>query len=227
MSARVAVLAAVSLVSVAAPARTQDRDVGDFSAVHVASGIHATVDVGPRRPVRIDADDDILPLVDVRIEGDELHVGFKPNTHWTGDRRVNVSIQTPQLRAIAASGGSEIRATLTRGNDAEVDASGGSVIKVRGVDAARLHVQASGGSVLEVAGTADALDLQLSGGSQLHGRDLTLKDVNVQASGGSEAQVRAEGRVRGNLSGGSRVHVRGRASSRVSTSGGSEVSFDD
>jgi hypothetical protein len=227
MSARLAVLAAVSLVSVASQARTQDREVGSFSAVRVASGIHATVDVGPRKPVRIEADDEVLPLLDVRVQDDELVIGFKPDTHWTGDRSVRVAVQTPELRAISASGGAEIRASFTRGSDAELDASGGSVVKARGIDAARLHVQASGGSVLEVAGTADALHLQLSGGSQLHGRELSVKDLDVQASGGSEAEMRADGRVNGNLSGGSQVHVRGRATSRVNTSGGSEVTFDD
>jgi hypothetical protein len=227
MSTRTMVLAAISLVSAAAAARTEERQVGDFSAVHIESGIHATVEVGPRRPIRIEADDAVLPLVEVRVEGDELRIGFKPNARWTGERPVRVSIQTPQLRGASASGGSEVRATFTRGNDAEVQASGGSVIKARGIDAARLSVQGSGGAVLEIVGVADALDLQLSGGSQLHGRDLSVKDLSVQASGGSEVELRADGRVRGNLSGGSQVHVKGRATAKVNTSGGSELTVDD
>src|SRR5437762_1882431 len=87
-------------------------------------------------------------------------VHVHPNARWTGERPVRVSIQTPQLRGASASGGSEVRATFTRGNDAEVQASGGSVIKARGIDAARLSIQGSGGAVLEIAGVADAFDLQ-------------------------------------------------------------------
>jgi hypothetical protein len=227
MSLRMAVLAGVSLVSAAALARTEDREVGAFSSVHVASGIYASVEIGPRRPAKIEADDEVLPYVELRMEGDELHVGFKPHTSFRSEHRVRVTLQTPELRAVSGSGGSEVRATLTRGNEAGIQASGGSVMKVRGADVARLRVQASGGSVLDVAGSADALDLQLSGGSQLHGRDLEVKDVDVQASGGSGAELRADGRIRGNLSGGSQLHVRGRANTRVATSGGSEVTVDD
>ena len=227
MPLRFAILGAFSLVSAAAQARTQEFDVGAFNAVSVASGIRATVDVGPRRPVRVEADDDVLALLDVRVEGDELHVGFKPNTRWAGERRVRVTIQTPELRAVSASGGADVRATVTRGDDAAIAASGGSTVQVRGVDSARLHVAASGGSVLDVRGVADMLELQLSGGSRLHGRDLEVKDVDVQASGGSEADLRGDGRIRGNLSGGSQMHVRGKATARVNATGGSEVTVED
>ena len=55
-------LAIVSLSSTAALARGEDRDVPEFSAVSVAAGIRASVEVGPRKPVHIEADDEVLPL---------------------------------------------------------------------------------------------------------------------------------------------------------------------
>jgi hypothetical protein len=227
MSTRLALVLGISLLSAAALARTQDLKTAEFSSVHVAAGIHATVEVARDTSVRIDADDEVMPFVDVRVEGSELHVGFKRHSSFQGEHTVKATIRTPQLKSVSGSGGSDVRATFSRGNDAEVEASGGSHMRVLGVDAARLHLSGSGGSVLEVSGSADSLDLQLSGGSQLHGRDLSVKDASVQASGGSQGQLRADGRIRGSLSGGSELHVRGRASSRVSTSGGSELSVDD
>jgi hypothetical protein len=220
-------LTVLSLASTAALARSEDRDVPEFDAVQVASGIHATVEIGPRRPVRVEADDEILQLVETRVEDGTLHVGFKPQRSWSGDRRVAVTIQTPRLRAVGASGGAMVRATFTRADQSEIQASGGSEIRVRGVDAGRLSMQGSGGSVLYAQGRADTLDLQMSGGTRLHGQDLSVKDVDVQASGGSEADFRASGNLRGNLSGGSELHVRGGARTRVATSGGSSVEVDD
>jgi len=227
MPMRFAFLLGLSLLSVPALARTQEQNPGDFSAVHISAGIHATVEVGHDSSVRIDADDEVMPFVEVRVEGNELYVGFKRHTSFHGEHNVKATIQTPHLTAVSGSGGSDVRATFSRGSDAAVEASGGSHMHVRGVDAPRLHLSGSGGSVLDVSGSADSLDLQLSGGSQLHGRDLSVKDVSVQASGGSQGEVRADGRISGGLSGGSELHVRGRATSRVATSGGSEVSVDD
>jgi len=213
-------LAVVSLSSTAALARAEERNVPDFNAVNVASGIRATVEIGPRRPVRVEAEDDVLDLVETRVEDGALHIGFKPHSRWKGESRVTVTIQTPDLRAIGASGGAIVRATFTRADESAIEASGGS-------DTARLSVHGSGGAQLDVQGRADSLDLQISGGTRLHGRDLSVKDVDLQASGGSEGDLRANGRIRGSLSGGSDLHVRGGAKAKVATSGGSSVEIED
>lgn len=219
--------ATVSLVSAAAFARTEERDVPDFDGLQVASGIRATVEIGPRRPVRVEADDEILPLLEIRVEDGALRVGFKPDTRFHGEHRVSVSIQTPRLRAVAASGGSVVRATMTRAEESALEASGGSELHLRGVDANHLAIQGSGGSVVEVDGRAATLDLQISGGTRLLGPNLCLKDVVVQASGGSQGELRADGRIRGSLSGGSELHVRGGAKAKVAASGGSAVEIED
>jgi hypothetical protein len=227
MSMRSAFLLGISLLSVPALARTQEVKTGDFSSVHVEAGIHATVQVGHDTSVRIDADDEVMPFLDVRVEGNDLRIGFKRHSSFHGEHTVKATVQTPHLTGVSGSGGSDVRATFARGSDASVAASGGSHMHVRGVDGSRLNLSASGGSVLDVEGSADSLALQLSGGSQLHGRDLSVKDITVQASGGSQGELRADGRIVGALSGGSELRVRGRATTQVATTGGSEVSVDD
>jgi hypothetical protein len=219
--------AAFSLAATAALARAEEREVPEFDSLQVASGIRATVEIGPRRSLRVEADDDILPLVDVHVEDGALRVGFKPNTNFRGDRRVSVSIQTARLRAVSASGGSVVRATLTRAEETAAQGSGGSELYLRGVDANHLSVQGSGGSTFEIEGRASTLDLHISGGSRLLGRDLSVRDVVVQASGGSQGELRADGQIRGSLSGGSELHVRGGARAMVAATGGSSVDVQD
>jgi len=227
MSHRTVTLVAATLLSTAALARGEDRDMPAFHAVQVAAGIHATIEIGPRRPIHLEGDEQLLKLVETRVENGTLRIGFLPHTSWSGNHEVSVSIQTPQLDGVGASGGSMVRATFTRAPDADIQASGGSEGHVGGVDATNLGIQASGGSQLDVQGRADALDLQMSGGSRLHGRDLAVKDISVQASGGSEGELRANGRIRGALSGGSELHVRGGARAKVATSGGSALEVED
>jgi hypothetical protein len=221
------VLVSVLLLSSAAMARSEDRDVPQFDAVHISSGMHADIAIGPRRPVHIETDDESLARLVLEVEDGELKVHFKEGTWLHGDHQVKLTIQTPALRAVGASGGSIVKAEMTRADKSGVEASGGSEIHVRGVDAGSLGMQASGGSILTVSGSADSLDLQLSGGSQLHGRDLIVRDLEVEGSGGSQADLRASGKIHGGLSGGSQLHARGGARAHVSTTGGSEVNVDD
>ena len=219
--------AALSLVSAAAAARTEERAVPRFDALEVASGIRVTAEIGQLRPVRIEADDEALQLLDIKVVDGALRIGFKPDTHYHGGGSVNVQVQTPELKAVAASGGAIVRAAMTRDREHAVQASGGSELHIKGVDASRLSIQGSGGAVIEIEGSADSLNLEISGGTQIHGARLSLKDVVVQASGGSQADLRAEGKIRGALSGGSELHVRGRAKAQVAASGGSSVNLED
>ena len=219
-------LIASALVSSAALGNAEDRTVPAFSAVHISSGMRATVTVGPQKPVHLEASAEVLALVETVVEDGVLQVRFKQHSDWHGNHAVKVTIQTPQLHSLGASGGAVVDAAFTKADHSDIEASGGSELRVRGVDAPRLSVQASGGSVLEIAGSADKLELQLSGGSQLHGRDFSTRDADVQGSGGSQAELKVSGKLKGGLSGGSQLHVTGGASSRVATSGGSGVFSD-
>ena len=173
------------------------------------------------------ADEDVLETIETRVEDRTLHVGFKPRSRIWSSGEVTVSIQTPELHAVAGSGGAIVRATFTRWPDCAIAASGGSEVHVRGLDARQLAVEGSGGAILDVSGRADQLELQLSGGSHFDARQFEARNVDVQGSGGSVAELRASGKVRGALSGGSEMHVRGGARASVATSGGSELSVDD
>src|SRR2546430_17245004 len=100
-----ATILALSLLSTAALARSEARNVPEFDAVHVSAGIHLTVDIGPQRPVHIETDDETLQLVETVVEDGALQIRFKPH-HWRhGDHEVRVNVQTPQLHGIGASGG--------------------------------------------------------------------------------------------------------------------------
>ena len=215
------------LISSAAMARSEDREVPRFDAVHISSGMHARIVIGPQKAVHVEGDDESLARLELTVEDGELNAHFKEGSWFHSERAVKLTIQAPAVRSVGASGGSIVDADLTRSDKSSVQASGGSEMNVRGVDAAELSLQASGGSILTVSGRADEMDLQLSGGSQLHGHELEVRNLEIQGSGGSQAELSASGKIRGGLSGGSQLHARGGGRASVHTSGGSEVDVDD
>jgi hypothetical protein len=189
--------------------------------------MHATIEIGPARPVHLEADAQVLPLIETMVEGGELRVRFREDSHWGGSNDVVVTIQTPKVTSVSGSGGSIIRAAFTRADKSSIKASGGSEIDARGVDAGQLTAHGSGGSILQVAGRADTLELEMSGGTRFKGRNFAVQDLTVRGSGGSEGRLQATGKISGGLSGGSQLRVRGKATARVSTSGGSQLELED
>src|SRR4051812_13289279 len=166
--------------------KTETRDVPEFDAVAVGAAIRATIAIGPRKPVRIEADDDLLPIIETKVRDGVLTIEFESHQSISSAHDIQVSIQTPELHGVMASGGAYVRAQLTRGEAAELDASGGGEVHVRGVDAEELRVAGSGGGVIEAQGRADKAKIEISGGTQVLGAALEVRDLHIHGSGGSE-----------------------------------------
>src|SRR5690242_6401245 len=94
--------------------RTETRDVPEFDAVAVGAGIRATITIGQRKPVRIEADDDLLPIVETKVRDGVLTIDFGRHESISTPHDVQVTIQTPDLHGVMASGGAYVRAQLTR-----------------------------------------------------------------------------------------------------------------
>lgn len=203
----------------------ESRELGPFDSVEVGGGIHVIVTSGPTQAVLVEADDNVLPLVETKVEDSKLTIGFKTHNFWNaGD--VNVTVQQPKFTALEASSGSSINATLGATPELALEASGGAAIVARGLDVGTLAASASGGARLELAGVADQVKLDFSGGARLKGKKLRARTVLVNR-GGCSGEIDVTEIVRGHLSGGCGLHVFGKASSRVATSGGASVDWDD
>ena len=170
MRVSVAVILASLLSAAGASAKSEDREVPAFNSVQVSAGIRATIELGPRKPVHLEADPEVLDRLEVVVEDGTLKVGFKRSWregwHWDNGE-VRVSIQTPELRSVGASGGAYVKAVLTRSDETEIDVSGGSEVHLTGVDARRLELHGSGGGTLDVAGRASSARVRTSGGSSI------------------------------------------------------------
>ena len=216
----------VSLCAFAEGAREENRDVPDFNGVEVSHGLKAQVTIGPKS-VRISGDEKRVAQVRTEVVDGKLVVRVEKNAGWgSSSKGIHVTISTPKLTSVEASGGAEVDAEATPADTFSIDSSGGSDVSVRNLDAKKLKVGVSGGGGVTLKGRADALNLEASGGAEVHGKELSLKSLDVDASGGAEVEANPTDRIEAELSGGSSVHVNSNPAQReVSTSGGAEVVY--
>jgi putative autotransporter adhesin-like protein len=208
--------------------KEESRTVPDFTGVAVGNGIRATISVGPKAPIKISADDNLLTHIKTEVQNGRLIVRVQQGLSINTNNPISVTIATPQLENVDASGGSRVTAAASTTKRFEVDASGGSHVTVSGLDAELVKVDASGGSNLTLAGKGKSLTLDISGGTRVTATDFTAETAQINGSGGCQAELNASQAVKGDLSGGTRLRVLGSpATKSVSTSGGSGVSFSN
>jgi len=183
------------------PVASETRDATAFTRVEVSSGIGVTVSIGPTQPLQVRGQENILPIITTKVEGDTLRIGSSRG--FSTSETVEVVIVTPTLNGISMSGGSQGH--------------------VEGLEEDSLNVELSGGAGLTATGTTSIVALTMSGGSRATLDGLSAGTVTVDLSGGATATVQASDQVIGTASGGARISVLGDAQLNVETTGGSQV----
>jgi hypothetical protein len=221
---RAAAALPVLLLSFSALAEEQTRQTGDFQGLSVGGGLRARVTVGPTS-VRLSGDAKALEQVQTEVE-DGLLVVRPPRGSWKNSPRITVTVSSPRMTRVEATGGAAVEAEATATPTFAIESSGGSTVSVSGLDSPRVEVDASGGSNVTLKGRAELLVLEATGGCQVYGEALTLKALEAEASGGSGVRANPTERVTAEASGGSTVQVDSQPAQRhVTLSGGAKVNF--
>jgi hypothetical protein len=205
---------------------TKNYDLSGFTKVNIGSAFQATVTQSEAYGVSVTVDDNLVQYLDVRMDGDTLVVGFKPNLRL-GFRNTTLkaTITLPELVGFTGSGATrtQLRGFKTS-KAASVEASGASQVRGDIATTGSMKVGASGASTVELSGSSAGLSVDASGASTVKLDNFTASDASVNASGASNITVNATGKVTGEASGASSVHYTGNpASVKVSTSGASNV----
>lgn len=203
------------------------RDVPDFDGVQVSNGLNAKVTVGPKS-VRITGDEKQVSQVLTEVVDGKLVVKMEKKG-WFGShssRGIQVTISSPKVTSLEASGGADIDAEASATENFLLEASGGGDVSVRNLDVKKLKVDVSGGGEVTAKGRAEMADMEASGGAEIHAQELSLKVLKVDASGGCSVEANPTDSISADISGGSSIHVDSSPSQReVSSSGGARVVF--
>jgi hypothetical protein len=180
---------------------TQSRGAAGFNEIRLSGSGDVTVDLTGTESLTVEAEDNLLPLLDTTVENGVLHLGVKKGASIQTTRPIRYRVTAQTLTAIGVSGSGSFRIT--------------------GLDADRFSADISGSGSADLAGRADDVNLSISGSGDYDAAALRAKTVRINISGSGNANVNASNRLEANVSGsGSVRYARGAAvQTRISGSG--------
>ncbi|MGE5601621.1 MAG: head GIN domain-containing protein [Nitrososphaerales archaeon] len=214
-----------SVVTGSGRTTTQTYDFTGFTKVDIGSAFQTEITEGESYSVSVTIDDNLVEYLDVRVDGDTLHIGLKPILSL-GFRNTTLEakITMPDLAGLNLSGATRTHITgFSNTKSVSTEVSGAS--QLRGdITTGQMQLRASGASTVELTGATGPLDVEASGASTVRFDNFKSTDTQVRASGASNVTVNASGRLTGNASGASSIsYVGSPASVQVDTSGASSV----
>jgi hypothetical protein len=178
---------------------TQTWKVSGFDAVEILGVGDVTITKGGREGLTITGEENILDLIDVKVDYGSLYVAPRSGVNLQPNHDLIMDITVRELRRVEGSGA--VGLTVFLGWEE------------------RLEVEVSGACTVKVHGSVDVLDLTASGATRFRGRELIARVANLVVSGVAGAVVHATERLNATASGVAWIRYLGNPVLDLDTSG--------
>ena len=192
--------------------KTEERSVTAFKNVEVGGAFKVYVSQGALKPVRIEADENLLQYIEIEQVGDRISIRHKQGYNLDPHGDMKIYVTAPVYNEIEVSGACDIIGEMKISNpeDLSLGASGAGNIKME-VDAPKLSAEISGSGTIDLKGQTKSVELGLSGAAEAHCFDLLAENAKVEISGAGSADVYASVKLTAEVSGAGTVNYKGNA----------------
>ncbi|MEM9887386.1 MAG: head GIN domain-containing protein [Bacteroidota bacterium] len=187
--------------------KKETRNVASFDEISVEDGLNVYIRMGSRQEVIVEADENILDLIETEVSGDRMRAYVSKSVR--NAKEMNIYVTVTALEALSSSGGSDVFSKGTiKLDELYIKSSGGSDISLN-LDVDYLKCETSGGSDAKLIGAAKKIELSCSGGSDFEGKELIVQKAKVRTSGGSDSYIHVQDELDIQASGASDVYLFG------------------
>lgn len=166
----------------------ETRDLPGFHNIEASGVAEVLVSQGTPQRVDVEADDNLMLLIDTEVADQTLVISTKKIKNAT-ELRVHITI--PEVHQIHASGATEVRGmTILQAEHLIIEGSGATEIALE-LAVKSLETILSGAAEISLDGMAASHQGELSGAASLDAFDLQTQITSISASGASSARVNA------------------------------------
>ncbi len=167
---------------------TEERDVSNFHKVHLSGVGNLIITQGEDESLTIEADDNIIPLIETDVFGERLTISFKRGYNFIPSAKIKFHLTVVDLDEISLSGAGDIDCEDFETESLEFKVSGAGDLNFD-ASAERIGVDLSGAGNINLSGKVDSQDVEISGAGKYNGENLESKKCEITVSGAGSATV--------------------------------------
>jgi len=202
------------------------REVSDFTAIEMNYPAQIIITQGTSVSVKIEAEDNILPGLQTRVQNDTLEISYKVTNgkYVNPTKPVKIMISVKDLKDVNFGSAGELTLNGIKTSNLNVSVSGAGDLKLNEITVEGLSVDLSGAGSISASGKADDFNLTISGFGSFNGKDLHSQTAQVDLSGAGSAIVWVDDKLDAQVSGVGSVNYYGSPSLTKQVSGVGSVS---
>jgi hypothetical protein len=169
----------------------ETRNVSGFDTV-VLKGIgNIYIEQGTTEGLRIEAEDNLIELMEIDVIGDRLEIGFRQVVNIRPTRPINFYVTMIDVESIQLLGSGNINASPLIDEEIRFVLAGSGNISVEDIQTEILRAELPGSGNINISGTATRQEIRLMGSGDYDGRDLQSREADISIAGSGNVTVDA------------------------------------
>jgi hypothetical protein len=202
----------------------EERDLAEFTAVEASGSMNVYITKGNTSHATIEAEDNILPLIELIEEDGRLEVRFKRNVNINTRKQVKVFLTTAKLVSVGLSGSGDVEVQSHFESPVPVAFSmSGSGDFSGSFSAPAVNVDLAGSGNFKLKGETRDLKVSLAGSGDAELSDLMAETADVNIAGSGNVELHASRSLKANIVGSGDVKYKGDPSVQLNKIGSGSV----
>jgi hypothetical protein len=187
----------------------QVRAVDGFGSLTLDGPVHVILKQADSEKVSIRADDNILALIETRVDNGQLKIGPRAGSAFRTGHPIIATVEVRHLNGLTVNGSGDVSCSHLVTDLLEVTLRGSGNVNIEQLQADTLAVLLQGSGDLRLGGTVPQQGIVIEGSGDVSADDLAGRRVAVRIAGSGDAEVRASEALTVEISGSGDVVYRG------------------
>lgn len=197
------------------------REVQGFH--EVAANLPGKIELvqGESEGVLIEADDNLLPLIETVVKNGELIIRPVKGINFSDKARIKVTVNLRNVDTLSLAGSANLNAARLQSPKLVGSIAGSGSITIKELQSDNLTVSIAGSGRFEAQGAAKAMEVSIAGSGDVSTAKLSAQDVKVSIAGSGDATLWVRKGLTVSIAGSGDVRYYGEGALRDSSTVGS------
>jgi len=190
------------------PVKSETRNPGEFDEIDLSIPAELIVQKGNSFSVSIEAQENLLEKIILKIRNDELVIKSKGCIN--PDSKIRINIDIPVLNALELYGSGVILIPDTfQTEKLRLEINGSGKINAKLI-AAEINAEINGSGNIHLAGSANKFETEINGSGDVNAFDMPCNSSSVQVNGSGDVRTYAIQQLDVHVNGSGSVHYKGK-----------------
>jgi hypothetical protein len=167
----------------------QDRTIDSFDSIEISTDASLTYTQGISQQLHIEAEDNLIDMIETKVENGVLKVYTKNNGCLRSTRPIRIAVSSQDMKKISILGSGKVTSTNTIQSDhLDLVLIGSGEIDV-GSQTNSIKIEIPGSGTIRLGGNTTEMDASILGSGSLKAYDLNADFAKVDITGSGKAEV--------------------------------------